>query len=588
SALAEVVKRALAKSPGERYQDAHEFSQALARALSINESPEPKQASEALAPSLVAGETTVCEACNYRVPVARFCCECSAPLPQEQSLAQFPPPFVGRRDDVTFLSSRRPSGPQVLCARVVGEPGTGKSRLLDEFAQTMSAQGDHIILVEPDSWGARVAYSGLASAIRGLARLTPAAIEAEDFLDASSDARRGLHEIFRGPQRGDSRSPMERRHCLGSALRWALVRAAARGPGVPVVLIDDLERMDGPSLHAFADVIGDPPQVAALVVGAHGPGFDAGWGAERTVARRIEGLEPSDVRPLVGASGLVSLREAVLPLYLEQALRYQFEGGSEAPERLGDLIAQRLGTLDADTRRVLQGLAVLGFGAAISTVAELVQIDGIEPAINALLGRGMITVSAGCAVFSHPLLRELTMAGIPIEARRQLHRRALRIEDKQRGPIEVRSEHAYHCQEAFQALLLLEQVADRATAVGDTNAEVLALRRGLEVARREIARGELDDPMRAVLIFSRKLGASLTRAGDFADADGILQEALDLAGPASPDRAKILGALAHVSYGRKRYEEALSRLRSAISAARAAGAAELESGLEETRRAWAP
>jgi serine/threonine-protein kinase len=589
AALAEVVKRALSKQAGERYQDAHEFSQALGHALeTVHESHEPKPASEALAPSLVVGETTVCEACSYRVPVARYCCECSAPLPQEQSLAQFPPPFVGRREDLTFLMSRRPTGPNVLCARLVGEPGAGKSRLLEEFAQTMSAQGDHIITVEPDSYGARVAYASLLSAIKSLARLTPAAIEAEEFIDASSDARRGLHEIFRGPQRGDSRSPMERRHCLASALRWALIRAAARGPGIPVVLIDDLERMDGPSLHAFADLIGDPPPIAALIVGAHVSGFDVGWGAERTVARRIEGLAPADVRPIVGSTGLVSLREAVLPLYLEEALRFQAEGGTEVPERLGDLIAQRLATLDADARRVLQGLAVLGFGAAISTVAELVQLDGIEPAINSLLSRGMITVSAGCAVFSHPLLRELTMAGIPIEARRQLHRRALRIEDKQRGPLEVRAEHAYHCQEAFQALLLLEQVADRATAIGNTQAEVLALRRGLEVARREIARGELDDPLRAVLIFSRKLGASLTRAGDFADADGILQEALDLAGPSSPDRAKILGALAHVSYGRKRYEEALNRLKSAIAAARMAGATDLESSLEETRRAWAP
>jgi serine/threonine-protein kinase len=135
-------------------------------------------------------------------------------------------------------------------------------------------------------------------------------------------------------------------------------------------------------------------------------------------------------------------------------------------------------------------------------------------------------------------------------------------------------------------LLLLEQVADRATAVGDTQAEVLALRRGLEIARREISRGELDDPMRAVLIFSRKLGASLTRAGDFSDADGVLRESLDLAGPTSPDRAKILGALAHVSYGRRRYDEAMARLEQAIAAAGLAKADSLRLTLEDTKEAW--
>jgi serine/threonine-protein kinase len=198
----------------------------------------------------------------------------------------------------------------------------------------------------------------------------------------------------------------------------------------------------------------------------------------------------------------------------------------------------------------------------------------------------MVTVSTGRTAISHPLIRRVTLSAIPSEARRQLHRRALRIEDKKRGPLEVRAHHAFACQEAFQALLLLEQVADRATAIGDTEAEVLALRQGLEIARREISRGEIDDPMRAVLIFSRKLGASLARAGDFADADGILRESLDLAGPTSPDRAKILGALAHVSYGRKRYDEALLRIEEAIAAAALAKSDSLVLTLEETRSAW--
>jgi serine/threonine-protein kinase len=253
---------------------------------------------------------------------------------------------------------------------------------------------------------------------------------------------------------------------------------------------------------------------------------------------------------------------------------------------MGDLIHQRLDTLDADARRVLQGLSVIGFSAVISDVAELVQIDGVEEAINALLVRGMITVAGGRAAVSHPLIRHVTLSAIPAEARRQLHRRALRIEDRRRGPLEARALHAFACQESFQALLLLEQVADRATGIGDTEAEVLALRQGLDIARREISRGEIDDPMRAVLIFSRKLGASLTRAGDFSDADGILRESLDLAGPTSPDRAKILGALAHVSYGRKRYDEALARLEQAIAAARVAKADSLVATLEETKTAW--
>ncbi len=586
ASLADVVKKALSKKPADRFADAHEFSEALKSALSTSqEKALPIISNEGIAPSLLSGEVLECEACGYQVPSARYCCECAAPLPQDRS-AQFPAPFTGRSEELSWLESRRPNAAQIAGARLVGEHGAGKSRLLEEFAQVVSAQGDQVILVEADPYNAKVRHHAVGEAVRTLARLTSESIENSSYERASPEVQRGLHDIFRGAHRGDMRSPMERRHSVASALRWALVEAASRGPGMPVLIFDDMNRMDGPSLHAFGDVMGDPPGVAAFFVGAHAPGFDPGWGAERTAAKVLGGLPVAEVRGLLPSGSPLPTSGEILPLYMDQALRSHFEGNTHIPERIGDLIHQRLDTLDADARRVLQGLTILGFSAFISDVAELVQIDGIEESINTLLARGMITVSSGRAAVSHPLIRSVALSAIPAEARRQLHRRALRIEDRKRGPLEARAAHAYECQESFQALLLLEQVADRATAIGDTDAEVLALRQGLEIARKEISRGEIDDPMRAVLIFSRKLGASLTRAGDFSDADGVLRESLDLAGPTSPDRAKILGALAHVSYGRKRYDEAMARLEQAIAAAHAAKSESLVLTLEDTKAAW--
>jgi len=585
--IVEVVKRSLSKSAAERYQDAHEFSEALGRALKELDQPAFIQATvERSSPTYVNGETIACEACGYEVPLARFCCECAAPLPQDRS-AQFPVPFIGRGEAMSWLSSRRPTSATLLGARIVGEPGVGKTRLLEEFSQMVSAQGDQVVLVEPDPYGCRVSGHCVASCIRTLARLDRATSETGLYPDATPDAIKGLKDLFEGVPRSDHRSPMERRHGLAAALRWALMRAGRRNAGMPVVLLDGMDRMDGPSLHAFADVMGDPPQVAGLFVGAHTPGVDVGWGAERTAVLMLPGLDRRDVQAFSGSAQLPPM-DTILPLYLDQALRLHFEGGGAPPARLGDLIAQRIDTVGAEARRVLQGLSILGFSAPISDVAELAALDGIEDAINALLSKGMVTVSGGVARISHPLIRAVVLSGIPVGARRELHKRALRMQDKRRAPLEVRADHAYQCQEAFQALLLLEQVADRATSIGDAQSEVLALRRGLEIARREISRGELDDPIKAVLIFGRKLGASLTRAGDFADADGILRESLDLAGPAGADRAKILGAMAQVSFGRRRYDEAIKRLDLAITSARAAKAEDLALSLEETKSAWGP
>ncbi len=115
---------------------------------------------------------------------------------------------------------------------------------------------------------------------------------------------------------------------------------------------------------------------------------------------------------------------------------------------------------------------------------------------------------------------------------------------------------------------------------------MLALRRGLDLARREIFRGELDDPMRAVLIFARKLGEALAHAGDLTDADGVLREALDLAGPSGKDRAMVLGSLAYVARERDRANEATVYLREALDLAKQSAANNLVSSLENMRRAW--
>ena len=54
---------------------------------------------------------------------------------------------------------------------------------------------------------------------------------------------------------------------LAEALRWALVRAAERTTsGRVIVAIDELQRVDTPSRHAFADVANETPDGAAAMV----------------------------------------------------------------------------------------------------------------------------------------------------------------------------------------------------------------------------------------------------------------------------------------------------------------------------------
>jgi serine/threonine-protein kinase len=360
-----------------------------------------------------------------------------------------------------------------------------------------------------------------------------------------------------------------------------------------VIGLDELHRVDSLSRTAFADVIGEPRAQSVLVVATHTTGFDAGWSSEAS-ARLIAGLPFGAVATILRAhpSGervrLDDSARGYLPLYLDQVLRYTLEGGSDPPHRLADLIALRVDTLEPKARRALQALAIVGDGAQLSVLGDLLrEQEGLESALGELGRAGMIERDEdGTYASSHPLLRDIVLAGIPAAVRRELHKRALVVGEELHTPLEARAQHAYHAHDSFQALFLLEQVADRATLRGDSDTEVLALRRGLEMAREEISRGELDDPLRAVLIFSRKLGASLARGANYADAEGVLREALDLAGPSGADRARVLRELAQVAHGRQREKEAVGYIDQAIDLARQLGAEDLVASYRDTRSKW--
>jgi serine/threonine-protein kinase len=483
----------------------------------------------------------------------------------------------------------------VIGARIVGDPGAGKTRLLQEFLNRARADGDFVVTVGPDPFWAEAACYSLREAIRGLSQLSDEDVQSRRFDDASFDARSGLEEIFAASsRRDDKRSPIERRHALAEAMRWAMEQASASGKRV-VLAVDELHRVDGPSRQAFADALGEPPETASLIVGTHVPGFESGWGAAHA-ARVLIGLPPPIVSRLLSRTRSSDRLRAteeeggrgVLPMYVDQLVRFSSEGGSDAPPRLADLIGRRLDTLDPDARRVLQALAVLGDMVEPKVIAQLLpKAHKLQQSLESLRNAGMVERTGQLVSASHPLLREVVLNGTPAAVRRELHKKALRALEKQSAPLEAQALHAYEAQDSFQALLLLEQVAERAGSRGDTATEVLALRRGLELARLEISRGELDDPLRAMLIFSRKLGAALTRAGNYSDAEGVLREALDIAGPSGTDRARVLGALAHVAHGRHREREAIGYIDEAIAAARQSGAHDLVSTLTDTRNAWA-
>jgi serine/threonine-protein kinase len=599
--LVRLVMKAMAKDPKDRFQDALEFSEALQRGLDDARTQPPTMTDlQTQRP----GGTVECRVCASMVPMTRFCCECGARLPVKSdepaphSAPEFPLPLVGREDDLAWLGDRRREAERaVVGARLVGEHGVGKTRLLREFANIAAGKGDQIVLTGPDPYWAEVSYYAVRKAISELARFDTSGNGRKTWDGAGVSARRGLEEIYSGiPTREDRRSPFERRNDIAEALRWAMLKASkSSAPNSVVLAIDDLSHVDGASRCAFADVLGEPPQgLSMLVLATHPPGFDAGWGAVHA-ARVISGLPPPIVTRLLKNSRpsdrMMALSETgmrgVPPLYVEQVLRFATEGGSDPPPRLADLISHRMATLEPRARRVLQALGVLGDSVEPTAIAEVLgRPDGVQETLGQLVIAGMVERDTRTYSLSHPLIREIVLGATPAEVRRDLHGRAVRVYEKREAPIEARALHAYYAQDTLEALLLLEQVAERALARDDVAAGVDALRRALELARQDVYRGELDDPLKAVAIFGRKLGDALIRGGAFSDAEGVLRECLHVAGPTGAERAHLLASLARVAHGRERASEAFEYIDEAIEVARKAGSHDLLTSLTSTRRAW--
>ncbi len=606
--LVDVTLKALAKNANDRYQDADEFAAALKACLLEIGRPEKSD------PKWGSDHGTHCASCSALVPYGqKFCGDCGARVKHGSSTtteaqnasmeqaARLPLPFAGREEDMDWLDlCRFEVGSWVTTARVVGDHGVGKSRLLRQFLRVAVEGGDMVIEAGPDPWWAEVGYYALKQAIVGLAKLPADGGTSADWTSATPEARRGLEEIFGRSQKRaeppppawetshDELSVSDRRFVAAEALRWAMARAARAAQKNRVILaIEDLHAIDGASRNAFLDVIQEPPLVGMLLVGTHPPDFDPGWGGPE---RHLAGIPISAAASLTkGASPSGDTSKTISPMYVEQLVRFTMEGGKSPPARLGDLIAQRIERLQTDARRILQALAVLGDETDPSLLLTIVSVTDPDAAIDELRTAGMIEQKDRFFATAHPLIRDVTLVTIPAGVKRELHEAAGSDEDgaPRKLPTEVLAFHAYQAQNSFEALMLLETVANRASSRGDLTGCVIALRRALDLARRELFRGDIDDPVRAVLIFSRKLGEALARAGTFADANGVLLEALDLAGPTGSDRVQVLGALAFTAKERARSTEAKKYLTEAIYLAKEELLVDLVDSLERARREWA-
>jgi serine/threonine-protein kinase len=249
---------------------------------------------------------------------------------------------------------------------------------------------------------------------------------------------------------------------------------------------------------------------------------------------------------------------------------------------LAEIVSARIQHLAEEARAVLHAVAVLGDDADDAAIDALVPRSVDRAAGEALLAQaGMVRERR----VVHPLFRQLALATASAEAKRELHARAFEL--RSGAPLEVRAMHAAGAGDSFHALMLLEQQSARCSRSGDLRGAAFALQRAVDLARTELFRGELEDPLAALVLFSRKLAQALADIEAYADAEGVLREAIDIAAPNDEDRAHMLATLAQIAHARAHQTEAQSYLKEALRLARKSDARELVQSLETLERAIA-
>ncbi|MFD0277400.1 AAA family ATPase [Kitasatospora sp. NPDC127111] len=320
-----------------------------------------------------------------------------------------------------LLDAVHGGGPQVLV--LTGEPGAGKSTLVDRAAERGAAKGLRVLRVRGSEGEAGLGLSGLHQLLRpllpGIDRLP----------ESQRDALRCAFGLLPA-----GTVPVEPLY-LCAGVTSLIADAAAEQP--LLLLVDDAQWLDLGSLDVLAFVArrfeGDP--VVLLLAAREDsvpvrfdrdfPHLVAGPLERRTAGLLLDTLpEP----PRGRARAWILEQAAGNPLALVELARALAKGRGDlgaAPSlpltnRLERLFAADLPTLPAETRKVLLLVAAAGTAQLADVVAAAPALD-VAQALHPAEQAGLVHVEGGQVLLRHPLVRTAVQQAAGFAERREAH-----------------------------------------------------------------------------------------------------------------------------------------------------------------------
>jgi class 3 adenylate cyclase/tetratricopeptide (TPR) repeat protein len=340
-------------------------------------------------------------------------------------------PFVGREDELVGLREAAANGENCTLITVIGQAGIGKSRLVREFLQTVSADAQRVV-GRCLSYGDGITYWPLAEIVRGVA-----ADQAQLTQLLADEADRDVIV-----ERLSRTVGWDGRVALTVEIQWAarrLFEALAASRSVLVVIVEDLHWAESTLLDLLEYTVG-VARGRILIVGTARPELlDArpGWAS---VGKQIV-LEPLAVEHASRVALSAGADEAAVarivetaegnPLFVEQLAALGYVGGdSTLPASIGGVLRARIDALPSGERGVLQCGSIEGRSfhvggliqlldesaraAMTSDLASLVRKRLLRPDEPELAGEDAYR-------FTHVLLREEAYESLPHARRAEMH-----------------------------------------------------------------------------------------------------------------------------------------------------------------------
>ena len=366
-------------------------------------------------------------------------------------------PFVGRQSELRQLDSVLGSVRETGAGGVVvirGEPGIGKSRLIEELRGRAMGQGFACQFGRVLDFGVGKGQEALPAVVAMLLGLTPHEPETVRLAALRRGIESGLiapeHEapiadllnLEQRPELAvifDAMDNATRHRRIAEAATHLVTKSAAMQP--QLVVFEDIHWASPlllSCLAAIAVVTRKCPLVLAMTTRFEGDPLDHRWRAasHRTplLAIDVGPLLAEEARLLAGGVIDTSLQFALEciersegnPLFLEQLLRNAKESQSGVvPPTIQSLVLARMDRLPSRDKLALQAASVIGKRFSLDGLRLL--IDDESYRCDGLITTDLVRTEAGNYLFAHALIQEGVYSSLLNTRKRELHSRAAQL-----------------------------------------------------------------------------------------------------------------------------------------------------------------